>query len=253
MSLETGKKKALVAKLQWGAGSVHLEAAHAGSIWVCSMLLLCTNVSCALLAGCSLSPCHNRVVMGRTKSFSPHTVLSVLNVEHLTLYTHPSWTPGRLWWSFLPLSLWSWFCCSTQWSAEYQAAFPSQNLLLNPSDWHFPRPHQQISFISSASADHKNYQDLFHFTDTSGISPDLYQTKWNGNWGWALDGGVHTHCHLPPLPTGAGGWIASAHILMARAPPLRKKYSYKPKSWLSLSLMHLQPIAFDRKPFPGSI
>lgn len=60
------------------------------SIWVCSMFLLCTNVSCALLAGCSLSPCHNRVVMGRTKSFSPHTVLSVLNVEHLTLYTHSS-------------------------------------------------------------------------------------------------------------------------------------------------------------------
>lgn len=88
--------------------------------------------------------------------------------------THPTWTPGKVCWSFLlPLSLCSWFCCWIQWSAEYQAAFPSQNLLLDPSDWHFPRPHQQISFISSASADHKDYQDLFNFPDTNGISPDL--------------------------------------------------------------------------------
>lgn len=40
--------------------------------------------------------------------------------------------------------------------------------------------------------------------------------------------GGHTHCHLPPLPTGAGGWIASAHILMARAPPLRKNIHIYP-------------------------
>lgn len=40
--------------------------------------------------------------------------------------------------------------------------------------------------------------------------------------------GGHTHCHLPPLPTGAGGWTANAHILMARAPPLRKNIHIYP-------------------------
>lgn len=175
-------------------------------------------------------------------------------MEHLTLYTHPTWAPGKVWWSLLLwLGLGSWFC---HWilpqPGKNQAAFPPQSPLLDAPDWHFPRSYQHItSFISSTSADHKNCQDQCHFTDASGISPDLQQTKWNGNWVRAL-GGSHT---LPfATPSHWGRQLDSkCSYSHGKGTSSKKKYSYIPKSWLSLSLMHLQPIAFDRKPFPGNI
>lgn len=76
------------------------------------------------------------------------------------------------------------------------------------------------------------------------------QMKWNGNWIQALRG------HTLPFATPSH-WDrkldSECSYSYGKGTSSKKKYSYISKSWLSLSLMHLQLIEFYRKPFPGSI
>lgn len=203
-------------------------------------------------AGWSWAPCHSRVVTGRTKSLCSSHTLRVITVEHLPHYTQPACVLGRSGGAFycnlasVPDSAAEFFtiwrkpgcppspkrCWIPRWT--FSQIVPTENtfrLLYIYWSQELPRP-VQISLMPVV------FLLIYSKLSAMGIGSELWGSRTMpfatpSHWGRRLD----SKCSY-------------AH---SKGTSSKKKYSYIPKSWLSLSLMHLQPIEFDRKPFPGSI
>lgn len=192
--------------------------------------------------------------MGRTKSFcSPHFyhdyhgASDTLHTSHLS-----SWEglvePFTMTWPQFPIlplnssTIWRKPCCPP--SPKPAAGSP------------------RLTFSQILSTDSIFSSPLHLWITRTTKTSEFHWCQWYFSWfianwvEWELGESSGEGSHTLPFTTPShwGRRLNSkGSYAYGKGTSSKKKYSYIPKSWLSLSLMHLQPVEFDRKPFSGSI